>query len=118
MMERPLVAHQTMAVGTTTAPCYSGDGGIGGVGVLRIQLVGFQVLFRCKRYRDTVGAAAIRELRGAMVGCTDKGLFIITGRFTTEARREATRYGAPPVELIDGEELCELLRQLRIGGRG
>jgi len=95
----------------------TGDGGIDGVGVLRIQLVSFQVLFQCKRYRDTVGASAIRDFRGAMVGRTDKGLFITTGRFTPDARREATRDGAPPVELIDGDELCELLRQLRVGVR-
>ena len=93
----------------------TGDGGIDGIGVLRIQLVSFQVLFQCKRYRDTVGAAPIRDFRGAMVGRTDKGLFITTGRFTADARREAARDGAPPIELIDGEELCELLRQLRIG---
>ena len=93
----------------------TGDGGIDGIGVLRIQLVSFQVLFQCKRYRDTVSASAIRDFRGAMVGRTDKGLFITTGRFTADARREATRDGAPPIELIDGEELCELLRQLRIG---
>lgn len=93
----------------------AGDGGIDGVGVLRIQLISFQVLFQCKRYRDTVSASAIRDFRGAMVGRTDKGLFIITGRFTADARREATRDGAPPIELIDGEEVCELLKQLRIG---
>ena len=68
----------------------SGDGGIDGVGVLRVQLISFQVLFQCKRYRETVGAAAIRDFRGAMVGRTDKGLFITTGRFTSEASREAT----------------------------
>lgn len=93
----------------------TGDGGIDGTGVLRIQLVSFQVLFQCKRYKDTVGAGAIRDFRGAMVGRTDKGLFITTGRFTLDARQEATRDGAPPIELIDGEELCELLRSLRIG---
>ena len=93
----------------------TGDGGIDGTGVLRIQLVSFQVLFQCKRYKDSVGAGAVRDFRGAMVGRTDKGLFITTGRFTTDARKEATRDGAPPIELIDGEELCELLRSLRIG---
>ena len=93
----------------------TGDGGIDGTGVLRIQLVSFQVLFQCKRYKDTVGASAIRDFRGAMVGRTDKGLFITTGRFTADARQEATRDGAPPIELIDGDELCELLRSLRIG---
>ena len=61
-----------------------------------------------------MSASAIRDFRGAMVGRTDKGLFITTGRFTADARREVTRDGAPPIEL-DGEELCELLHQLRIG---
>jgi restriction system protein len=93
----------------------SGDGGIDGIGVLRIQLVSFQVLFQCKRYKDTVGPGAIRDFRGAMVGRTDKDLLITTGRFSSEARREATRDGAPAIELIDGEELCDLLRQFSIG---
>ena len=93
----------------------TGDGGTDGVGVFRIRLISFQVLFRCKRYRDTVGAGAIRDFRGAMVGRTDKGLFITTGRFTPGAQREATRDGAPPIELIDGEDFCKLLLSLRIG---
>jgi restriction system protein len=50
-----------------------------------------------------------------MVGRTDKGLFITTGRFTPDAKREATRDGAPQVELIDGEQLCELLKNLNLG---
>ncbi len=93
----------------------SGDQGVDGVGVLRIQLLSFHVLFQCKRYKDTVGASSIRDFRGAMVGRSDKGLFITTGRFTREARGEATRDGAPPIELIDGEDLCDLLKDRRIG---
>jgi len=93
----------------------SGDGGIDGIGVLRLNLLSFQVLFQCKRYKDTVSAGAIRDFRGAMVGRTDKGLFITTGRFTPEARKEATRDGAPPIDLIDGEQLCEILKTLRLG---
>lgn len=30
---------------------------------------------------------------------------------------EASRDGAPPVELIDGEQLCELLLEYRLGVR-
>jgi restriction system protein len=93
----------------------SGDGGIDGIGVLRINLLSFHVLFQSKRYKDTVGPSIVRDFRGAMVGRSDKGLLITTGRFSQEARREATRDGAPPIELIDGDELCDLLRQLRIG---
>jgi len=40
------------------------------------------------------------DFRGAMVGRTDKGLFITTGAFTAEAKKEATRDGAPAIDLI------------------
>ena len=93
----------------------SGDGGIDGVGILRVNLLSFQVLFQCKRYRGSVGASEIRDFRGAMMGRCDKGLLITTGSFTTEARKEATRDGAFAVDLIDGEELCELLKKLQLG---
>jgi restriction system protein len=93
----------------------SGDGGIDGVGVLRVNLLSFQVLFQCKRYKGSVPAKDVRDFRGAMSGRTDKGLFITTGRFTADARREATREGAPPIDLVDGEQLCDLLKDLKIG---
>ncbi|MDY0059893.1 MAG: Mrr restriction system protein [Myxococcota bacterium] len=93
----------------------SGDGGIDGIGVLRLTLISFQVFFQCKRYKETVSAGTIRDFRGAMVGRTDKGLVITTGRFTPDAKREASRDGAPPVELIDGDQLCELLKALKLG---
>jgi len=93
----------------------SGDGGIDGIGVLRIALLSFHVFFQCKRYKGSVGAAAIRDFRGAMVGRTDKGLFITTGSFTPEAKREATRDGAPVLDLIDGETLCTILKGLNLG---
>jgi restriction system protein len=95
----------------------SGDGGIDGIGVLRLNLLSFQVLFQCKRYQGTVGASAIRDFRGAMVGRSDKGLIITTGTFTPEAKREANRDGAPPLDLVDGDQLCDLLKQLRMGVR-
>jgi len=93
----------------------SGDGGIDGLGVLKVNLLSFQVLFQCKRYRNTVGASAIRDFRGAMIGRSDKGLMITTGTFTPEAKKEATRDGAPAIDLIDGDQLCELLKGLKLG---
>lgn len=94
----------------------SGDGGIDGTGILRVQhLVSFQVLFQCKKYKDVVGPALIRDFRGAMVGRTDKGLFITTGTFSPAAQREAMRDGAPPLDLIDGMQLAELLKRLKLG---
>ena len=93
----------------------SGDGGIDGVGVYRLSLVSFPVYFQCKRYKGTVTAGAVRDFRGAMAGRGEKGLLITTGSFTKDAQNEANRDGAPPVELIDGERLCELLRDFRLG---
>jgi restriction system protein len=93
----------------------SGDGGIDGAGVLRMNLVSFHVLFQCKRWKDAVSAPVVRDFRGAMIGRADKGLIITTGRFTSEAQREAVRDGAPAIDLVDGETLCELLKNLRLG---
>lgn len=93
----------------------SGDGGIDGLGVYRLSLVSFPVFFQCKRYRGSVGAGAVRDFRGAMAGRGDKGLLITTGTFTPDAKAEATRDGAPPVDLIDGERLCDLLKQYELG---
>lgn len=93
----------------------SGDGGIDGVGIYRINLLSFHVSFQCKRYKGSVGSKDIRDFRGAMVGRGDKGLFITTGNFTSEARKEASRDGAPAIDLIDGEDLCELLKNLKLG---
>jgi restriction system protein len=93
----------------------SGDGGIDGVGVLRVNLISFQVLFQCKRWKGSVGSEIVRNFRGAMQGRADKGLIITTGTFTADARKEATRDGAPAIDLIDGEALCELLKDLGLG---
>lgn len=80
-----------------------------------ITLLSFPVLFQCKRYQGSVGAGAIRDFRGAMIGRTDKGLVVTTGTFTPDAKREATRDGAPAIDLIDGDQLCDLLKQLKLG---
>lgn len=93
----------------------TGDGGIDGVGVLRVNLVSFQVYFQCKRWKGSVGSKEIRDFRGALQGRADKGLFITTGRFTSQASEEATRDGAIAIDLIDGDRLCDLLKQYDLG---
>jgi restriction system protein len=96
----------------------SGDGGIDGHGLIRIGgLISFPVLFQSKRHATNIGPDVVRGFRGAMMGRADKGLIITTGGFTREARREATRDGAPPIDLIDGELLVEKLKELRLGVR-
>ena len=96
----------------------SGDGGIDGVGIARINgFLSFHVLFQCKRYQGSVTAGQIRDFRGGMQGRTDKGLLITTGTFTRDAIKEATRDGAPPIDLLDGEQLVQRLKELGLGVR-
>ena len=94
----------------------SGDGGIDGTGVVRLGgLLGFPVIFQCKRYQGSVGSSVVRDFRGAMVGRADRGLLITTGVFTREAKQEAIRDGAPPIDLVEGNLLLDKLKELRLG---
>jgi len=94
----------------------SGDGGIDGHGVLALNaFVSFRVLFQCKRYEGAVAPGQVRDFRGALQGRADKGIILTTGSFTADARREAIRDGAPPIELVDGEKLVALFEQLELG---
>ncbi|HVT40293.1 MAG TPA: restriction endonuclease [Gemmatimonadaceae bacterium] len=94
----------------------SGDGGIDGIGILQVNpLVSFKVLFQCKRYVSSVTPSQVRDFRGAMQGRADKGIIVTTGTFTAEAKKEAIRDGVPPIELMDGERLVDMLEQLELG---
>ena len=78
-------------------------------------LLSFHVIFQCKKYQGSVSASDIRDFRGAMIGRADKGLFITTGTFTRSAVLEATRDGAPPIDLVDGDQLADKLKELGLG---
>jgi restriction system protein len=96
----------------------SGDGGIDGHGILQINpLVSFKVLFQCKRYQGAVAVSTIRDFRGALQGRADKGIVLTTGTFTTDAKREALRDGATPIELVDGDKLVDMFESLCLGLR-
>ena len=94
----------------------SGDGGIDGFGTLQVNpLVSFKVIFQCKRYSGSVSSSTVRDFRGAMAGRAEKGIIITTGGFTAEAKKEAARDGAPPIELVDGEKLIDMMERLELG---
>ena len=96
----------------------SGDGGIDGKGLLQINpLLSMQVIFQSKRYQagTSVTVSQIRDLRGAMAGRTDRGIFITTSTFTADARKEALREGVAPIELVDGQKLVDMFVDLELG---
>ena len=99
---------------TVTGKC--GDGGIDGHGTLQQNpFVSFKVLFQCKKYAGSVTVSQVRDFRGAMAGHADRGIFITTGTLTADAKREASRDGVSPIEVIDGERLVELMEKLQLG---
>ncbi len=94
----------------------SGDQGIDGIGVIKLNdVVNFNIVFQCKKYKEAVSPHHVRDFRGAMQGRADKGLIITTGRFTHEAKKEASRDGVPPIELIDGDRLVSLFEKYQLG---
>jgi restriction system protein len=96
----------------------SHDGGIDGMGALRLNpFVTVKVIFQCKRIRRAVSRAQVGDFRNAMIGRAEKGIFITTGWFSPDAEKEATREGAPPIELVDGERLVELFEAKLLGLR-
>jgi len=94
----------------------TGDGGIDGKGIFKIAgLISFNVLFQCKRWQNSVASSDIRDFRGALQGRADKGLFVTTGSFTRDAIKEASRDGATPIDLLDGDSLTNKLKELKLG---
>ncbi len=94
----------------------SGDGGIDGFGTLRInRLVSDRVLFQCKRHTKQISPSYIREFRGSMAARADRGIFLATATFSPEAKREAGREGASPIEMVDLPALISLMTDLGLG---
>jgi restriction system protein len=92
------------------------DGGIDGVGVLQVNdLMSFNVVFQCKKWEQAIPPKEIRDLRGAMAGRAEKGIFLTTSTFSTSARAEAEKPGAVPIELVDGEKLFEMFKKHELG---
>lgn len=94
----------------------TGDGGIDGKGIARINgLMSFHIAFQCKKYKGSVGVPEIRDFRGATAGRADRGMFITTGSFTKAAIEEANRDGVAPIDLVDGDQLADKLKELCLG---
>jgi restriction system protein len=111
--KRLLREHGFENVNVTQA---SHDGGIDGYGTLELNpFVSIKVLFQCKRYKGTVSRDQVGDFRNAMIGRAEKGIILTTGTFSEDAKREASRDGAPPIELIDGKKLVELFEVVKLG---
>ena len=94
------------------------DGGIDAVGIYRPSgLISFRTSVQCKRWQGAVGRDRIQAFQGASMPTSDRGIIITTGTFTAEARAQAQAPGAFPVDLVDGMQLAELLKEYELGVR-
>jgi restriction system protein len=91
------------------------DGGVDAVAFDTRPVLGGKVVIQAKRYSNTVGVAAVRDLYGTMINeGASKGILVATSGYGPDAFGFAKD---KPIELIDGGGLLYLLREQGIGAR-
>jgi restriction system protein len=87
----------------------SRDGGVDAVAFDTRPVLGGKVIIQAKRYKDTVGVSAVRDLYGTMMNeGANKGILVCTSGYGADAYNFAKD---KPIELIDGGGLLYLLRE-------
>ncbi len=87
----------------------SKDGGVDAVAFDTRPVLGGKVVIQAKRYRDTVGVSAVRDLYGTMLNeGANKGILVCTSGYGPDAYNFSKD---KPIELIDGGGLLYLLRE-------
>ncbi|WP_373228835.1 restriction endonuclease [Cohnella sp.] len=93
----------------------SKDGGVDCVAFDTRPIVGGKVVIQAKRYKNTVGVSAVRDLYGTMMNeGANKGILVTTKGYGPDAHDFAKD---KPIELIDGGGLLYLLDQNGIKAR-
>lgn len=93
----------------------SRDGGVDVVAYDVRPVLGGKVVIQAKRYRHTVGVAAVRDLYGTMINeGASKGILVTTSGYGPDAFEFAKD---KPLELIQGGELLYLLEQIGVKAR-
>lgn len=105
-----LVSNLFSAMGLDTKLTRSSrDGGVDAVAFDTRPVLGGKVIIQAKRYRDTVGVSAVRDLYGTMLNeGANKGILVCTSGYGPDAYSFSKD---KPIELIDGGGLLYLLRE-------
>ena len=90
----------------------SKDGGVDAVAFDTRPILGGKVVIQAKRYKNTVGVSAVRDLYGTMLNeGASKGIIVATSSYGPDAYE----FGKDkPLELIDGGGLLYLLDQVGV----
>lgn len=93
----------------------SRDGGVDAVAYDARPVLGGKVVIQAKRYKNTVGVSAVRDLYGTMLNeGANKGILVTTSGYGPDAFEFAKD---KPIELIDGGQLLFLLNQVGVNAR-
>lgn len=88
----------------------SRDGGVDAVAFDSRPILGGKVVIQAKRYKNTVGVSAVRDLYGTMLNeGASKGILVTTSSYGPDAYHFSKD---KPLELIDGGGLLYLLEQV------
>ena len=92
------------------------DRGIDGHGLFRQGVVSIRSAFQAKRWRqNAVTRPEIDKFRGAIQGDYDHGVFLTTGRFTSDAEAASVKKGTISLLLLDGDTIAESMIRNGIG---
>jgi restriction system protein len=73
-------------------------------------------VIQVKRHKGSLNRTVLDQLRGSLYRFNAvRGTIISTGKFSRGARDAAFERGAPPITLIDGDKLLDLLMERQIG---
>ena len=93
----------------------SRDGGVDCIAFDTRPIVGGKIVIQAKRYKNTVGVSAVRDLYGTMLNeGASKGLLVCTSGYGMDAFAFAKD---KPIELIDGGGLLYMLKDVGIRAR-
>jgi len=94
----------------------SGDRGVDVIASVQYGITEVKEVVQVKRRKGTVSRPKIDQLRGALHHHDAiRGTLITLSQFSSSAKEAALLKGAPPITLIDGERLMDLLIEHEIG---
>lgn len=88
----------------------AGDRGIDVVGTVQVGITAVREVVQVKRHKNNINRKVVDQLRGALpYHQAIRGTLITLSRFTSGCAEAALYPGAPPITLIDGDRLIQLL---------
>jgi len=108
-----------MGYDNVTVTRRSADGGVDVLADIEVGILRLRTAVQVKRMKSNVQRPVVSQLRGDMMTLpnVDQGMIITTSGFSVGATEVARVRNAPPIVLIDGSRLADLLIEHEIGAR-